>query len=180
MRALISIFLISIVSAVALAAPTPLGSSSFILAEKPNIYRSPLGFSLHTEGVRWSATEARAKSDFIVAAFTKDTDTTNVRGAFTVRVDSIKKDQDLDSYVKKWIKDYPRLGFEVLTSKKVNVNGEVGFLLDLVNRDNKMQLRQLLFIKNQNVVNLSCRDQLKDFTDTLKDCNQIFRNFSWN
>lgn len=162
-----------------MAAPTPLGSSSIILQKYPNIYLSPLGFQIHTAQTDWTAINAQMKSEFIVAAFTKDTEDSDVRAAFTVRVDKLKKPITTEQYAKKWLKDYPRLGFEVLTSKKVSINGQIGFLLDLVNRDNKMQLRQLLFVKNRHVVNLTCRDQMKDFTQSLQDCNKIFRNFNW-
>lgn len=162
-----------------MAAPIPVSTSSAVLNAKPGIYLSPLGFQLDTSDTGWRPVDAQGKSEFIVAAYVKETSDPEVQGAFTVRVDKIAAPTSVEAYAKKWLKDYPRLGFEILTAKKVNVSGEIGFLLDLVNRDNKMQLRQLLFTKRNHVVNLACRDQMKDFTATLADCNKIFRSFSW-
>lgn len=161
------------------AAPIPLTTSSALLTQKPGVYISPLGFRVDASDTGWSVVDPQGKSEFIVAAYVKEKGDPEVQGAFTVRVDNLSQPTSAEEYAKKWLKDYPRLGFEILTAKTVKVEGQIGFLLDLVNRDNKMQLRQLLFTKRRHVVNLACRDQMKDFTNTLNDCNKIFRSFSW-
>ena len=174
-------FVLSILffSQYALGAPTPIGSSSLLLNERPNIYRSPLGFELHTDDTDWVAVPKAQNSKYIVATYLKNSKSSGVQAAFTVRVDDLDKNIAVERYIRKWIKDYPRLGFEILTSKKVKLNKETGYLLDLLNRDSKMQIRQLLFVKNKHIINLSCRDQVQGFTETLKDCNKIFRTFNF-
>jgi hypothetical protein len=52
-------------------------------------------------------------------------------------------------------------------------------VLDLINRDNGRQLRQVVFLKKQKAVILTCRDQVSTFKDSLKNCNQIIRTFQW-
>ena len=80
---------------------------------------------------------------------------------------------------KQWLKDYPRLGFEILATKKIRLNNQVGFLLDLISRDNHIQLRQVLFLKGRHAVNITCRDHQDQFDQSLRQCNDIIRTFTW-
>lgn len=175
----ISIIIFSGFASLAFAAPIPLTGSSMLLNEKPGIYRSPLGFHIDAARTGWKQFQPNEENKFLATVYRSEEADNGVQAALTVRVDSIDKNEDLDVYTKKWMKDYPRLGFNILASKKVRVGNQVGFLIDLINRDNNIQLRQLLFVKNENVVNLTCRDHYKQFNDTLKSCNEIFRTFTW-
>jgi hypothetical protein len=160
---------------IALAAPIPFTSTSRLTSEKSGIYRSPLGFTIHAGNSGWQATSPTVKNDFVVATYKS----TNDASALTVRVDEIKKPISLDEYSKKWLKDYPRFGFDVLTAKKVRVGSEVAYMLDFVSPENKKQLRQILFVKNKNAVTLTCRGDQTDFSKTVRSCNEIIRNFRW-
>lgn len=143
------------------------------------MYRSPLGFRIHSGGTGWKQVAPPTDNPFLSTVYRNENSADGVQAALTVRVDTTASKEDLDGYAKKWIKDYPRLGFEVMTAKKVQVSGEVGFMLDLINRENQIQLRQVLFVKNNKVVNLTCRDHFREFNVTLKSCNEIFRTFAW-
>ncbi|MEK6554888.1 MAG: hypothetical protein AABZ31_06600 [Bdellovibrionota bacterium] len=160
----------------ALAAPIPFTSSSQLISEKNGIYRSPLGFSIHAGTSGWKPAAPTVKNDFVVATYKSDVDSS----ALTVRIDEIKKPITLDEYSKKWLKDYPRFGFDVLTAKKVRVGKEIGYMLDFVSPENKKQLRQILFVKNKNAVTLTCRGEQVGFSKTVRQCNEIIRNFKWN
>jgi hypothetical protein len=160
---------------IALAAPIPFTSTSLLTSEKSGIYRSPLGFTIHAGNSGWQAASPTVKNDFVVATYKS----TNDASALTVRVDEIKKPISLDEYSKKWLKDYPRFGFDVLTAKKVRVGSEVAYMLDFVSPENKKQLRQILFVKNKNAVTLTCRGDQTDFSKTVRSCNEIIRNFRW-
>jgi hypothetical protein len=161
------------------AAPAPLTGSSLLLTEKPGVFRSPLGFRIDAADTGWKQIPPPEDNPFLSVVYRSNKSNDGVQAALTVRVDSTDANEDLDTYTKKWMKDYPRLGFEVLTAKKVRVTDEVGFMIDLINRENQIQLRQVLFIKNDKVVNLTCRDHYREFNDTLKSCNEIFRSFRW-
>ena len=160
---------------IALAAPIPFTSTSLLTSEKSGIYRSPLGFTIHAGNSGWQATSPTVKNDFVVATYKSSTDAS----ALTVRIDEIKKPISLDEYSKKWLKDYPRFGFDVLTAKKVRVGNEVAYMLDFVSPENKKQLRQILFVKNKNAVTLTCRGDQTDISKTVRSCNEIIRNFRW-
>lgn len=161
-----------------LAAPMPLTSSSVFISSKKGLFHSPLGFSIHSANTDWVQMPPPKGNSYIETIYRAGTDD-HIQAALTVRTDKMTKAQSLDAYAKKWMKDYPRFGFDVLAAKKVKVGEEVGFLLDLVSRDNSKQLRQILFVKNKNAVTLTCRDDQKSFSQTLKSCNEIIRTFRW-
>jgi hypothetical protein len=97
----------------------------------------------------------------------------------TVRVDKLEKDTTLDRYIGKWMKEYPRYGFDVLGSKPFLQAKNKGYVLDLVNRNQGKQLRQVVFLKRKNAVILTCRDRIATFQTSLKACNQIIKTFTW-
>jgi hypothetical protein len=160
------------------AAPIPLTSSSLYISAKPGLFQSPIGFSINSGSTNWVQVMSPKNNEFIEATYHSPGDE-NVQAALTMRHEKLSKPEELDSYSKKWMKDYPRFGFDVLAAKKVRVKNEVGFMLDLVNRENSKQLRQLIFVKNSNVVTLTCRDDAQNFLKTLKSCNEIIRTFRW-
>lgn len=163
----------------ALSAPIPLTSSSIFISAKKGLFQSPLGFSLHLAATNWVQIPKPNDNPYIETIYRASEDD-KVQAALTVRVDHLSKAMGLEAYSQKWMKDYPRFGFDILTSKKVRVGDEIGFMLDLVNRDNSKQLRQLLFVKNKSAVTLTCRDDVQNFPHTLKSCNEIIRTFHWS
>jgi hypothetical protein len=148
------------------------------MSEKKGLFRSPLGFALDSGHSNWEQVAAPQENPFIATIYRAE-NSSGIQAALTVRVDQLNEKTSLDSYAKKWLKDYPRFGFEILSSKKVKVGNQVAFLLDLINRENQKQLRQVLFLREKNAVTLTCRDQLKTFSNTLRSCNSIIRTFRW-
>ena len=98
----------------------------------------------------------------------------------TVRVDKIEQGLALDKYVQRWQKEYPKYGFDVLGSKPFVQGKDKGYVLDIINKTSKRQMRQVVFMKAENAVILTCRDEVQTFSSALKQCNQIIRSFSWN
>jgi hypothetical protein len=99
--------------------------------------------------------------------------------ALTVRVDQLEKDVALDRYVNRWLKEYPRYGFDVLNSKPFALDKQRAYVIDLVNRDGGKQVRQVIFMKKRTVAILTCRDRIAAFNESLKGCNDIIRTFHW-
>lgn len=99
--------------------------------------------------------------------------------ALSVRVDELRKQQSLKNYVKRWMQDYTRFGFDVLTAKQIKIGTQSAFLLDIVSRETKKQLRQVVFVRNKTAVTLTCRDHRDSFGKTVADCNQIVKSFEW-
>ncbi len=180
MTLILSLFisLAALNSTVALAAPIPLTSTSALISRNEGLYRSPLGFSIHASETGWKQLPPPNKNEYIVTMY--ENRSTSTPSALTVRVDELKRPTPLEEYSKKWLRDYPRFGFDVITAKKVRVGDNVGYMLDLLSRENKKQLRQLLFVKDKRAVTLTCRGDRDKFKTTVRDCNEIIRTFRWN
>src|SRR6185437_16609816 len=109
----------------------------------------------------------------------KSPEGTESEAILTVRTDKIAAHINAAKYAKKWLSDYPRFGFEILEAKKVNVEGQMAYMIDLVSHESSKQLRQVLFVRGDDAVTLTCRDKIQDFAKTLKSCDQIIRTFRW-
>ena len=166
---------LSLISSLAFAAPHP-GAS--MVTPKIGVYRSPLGFQIAAGDSGWQMAPASKESKYIAATFKAPGVKT---AALTVRVDQLEKDISLDNYMQKWLREYPRFGFDVLGSKPFIQNTRRGYVVDLINRENNKQMRQVVFLspKKKSAVILTCRDQIGTFKESLKPCNSIIRSFDW-
>ena len=163
------------------AAPLPSASLSRLAAPKLGVFKSPLGFELKAAADGWTAGEPPEGHRYIQAVYRGPTS----RGGhsapmLTVRADKLERPVTLDRYVQKWLREYPKYGFDVVGSKAFTQNHSRGYVLDLVNREGRKQLRQAVFLKKKTAVILTCRDQESSFKDALKGCNEIIRTFRWN
>lgn len=162
------------------AAPIPGTATSTLVSPQLGLFRSPLGFQLDSGKTGWAQAEAPADNRFIATIYKSPLRPAKGEpGTLTVRTDKLPKDIPIDKYVQRWMKEYPKYGFDVLGSAPFAQNKEKGYVLDLINRDSGRQLRQVVFVKKQTAVILTCRDQAASFKDSLKSCNQIIRTFKW-
>lgn len=194
----------ALVSLTASAAPIPGTATSKLVSPQIGLYHSPLGFQLNAAHTGWAhvappagnkyiATVYRAEPGSVAAQMHADLHSAGnvvnggkalaaAKGApatLTVRIDNLEKETTLDKYIGKWMKEYPRYGFDVLGSKPFLQAKNKGYVLDLVNRDQGKQLRQVVFLKQKNAVILTCRDRVATFQTSLKACNEIIKTFTW-
>ncbi|MCM2280752.1 MAG: hypothetical protein NDI61_02770 [Bdellovibrionaceae bacterium] len=164
------------------AAPMPATSTSKLVAPQLGLFRSPLGFEINAGGSGWIHSQGPRDSKFVQTVY-RAPESANQdgesRASLTVRVDKLEKAIAMPKYVQRWQKEYPKYGFDVLGSKPFTQGKLNGYVLDLVNRDSKKQIRQVVFIKKTAAVILTCRDDANSFKDSLKGCNQIIRTFDW-
>lgn len=174
----IAVFLLFVATgSLALAAPIP-GSGKKAMP-KLGVYKSPKGFQINLAGSEWLPSAPPKKTKRIAAMFRSPHLKNNMRGTMTVRVDELKKRLPLKKYVKRWTKQYPKFGFDVLGAKKFSLRGQKGYVIDLVNRKKERKLRQVIFMKGRRAVLMTCRDHMKSFKTTLKQCNQLVKGFQW-
>ena len=174
----------SLLGTFAVAAPFPGTATSTLVAPQIGMFRSKAGFQLNAGESGWQQSEPPVDNKFIATLYKArlPAGAKIEPGSLTVRVDQLAKNQKditLDKYVARWLREYPRYGFDVLGSKPFTQNKERGYVLDLINRDNGRQLRQVVFLKKQRAVILTCRDLAASFKDSLKSCNQIIKTFQW-
>lgn len=161
------------------AAPfTGMGNPTFV-PEKPGLFFSPKGFRLDSSGTAWVQLAPPKQIPSLAAIYQAPIAVNGQIPALTVRVDELRQKQPMKSYVKRWMQDYNRFGFDVLTAKPVKIGEHQAFLLDIISRETKKQLRQVLFMREKTAVILTCRDQRETFSKTVQDCNQIIKSFDW-
>src|SRR5665213_2532777 len=161
------------------AAPFPGTSSSPLVSAKPGAFYSTRGFRLNSAQTAWIQSAPPKHIPSLVTVYRSPSPFNGQQPALTVRVDDLRHALALKAYVKKWMKDYTRFGFEVLTAKPIKINENQAFLLDIVSRETQKQLRQVVFMREKTAVILTCRDGRESFSKTVQDCNEIVKTFEW-
>lgn len=161
------------------AAPHPATSTSFLIGKDSGRFISQHGFLLNSAATEWVHAPAPKDIASVETVYKAPDSETGVQAALTVRVDDLKEDLGLKNYIQQWLKDYHRLGFDILASQPVKVGNYKAYMLDLLHGESKKQLRQVIFVRRKKAVVLTCRDHKESFLTTLKSCNEIIRSFRW-
>ncbi|MCB0407533.1 MAG: hypothetical protein KDD34_04955 [Bdellovibrionales bacterium] len=161
------------------AAPHPATSSSFLIGMNSGRFISQYGFVLNAANTHWIHQRTPRDIKNIETVYAAPKTNNGVQPSLTVRVDELTSNSTMKDYVSKWVNDYPRLGFDILASKKVKVGPYLAQMIDFVHNDTQKQLRQVIFVKDQKAVIFTCRDYKQTFLETLKSCNEIVRTFHW-
>lgn len=172
--------LIFLVLSFAFASPIPLSLSSQSLGLEKDLFVSKkYNFKISAKNTDWFLNPIVKTNSNIISEYRSEKIFYGVQPAITLRVDEMNKNTTLKNYMKTWMKDYPKLGFQILKSKAFKLNGEMAFLLDLYNPDNKRQLRQVITLKDKKIAIMTCRSHYKAFKSIINDCNKITQNFKW-
>ena len=149
--------------------------------DKPKLgfYKSAFGFEIKNDGTDWIQTDPPKKSRFVETVYRSPIIRNNVQASFTIRVDNMKNRIDLKNYVKKWAKEYPKYGYDVLGSQPFRDGKDWGYVIDLINPSKNRQLRQIIRMNGNVAVLMTCRDHSATFNNSLKECNKIAKNFKW-
>ena len=104
-------------------------------------------------------------------------------GFLAIKTETLTSPMTVEAYAKKWIRDYSYYGFDVLGAKAF-AQGEAqnkthGYVVDLAHAKKAKQIRQVIFVKEKTAVILTCADDKIQFTNTLVNCNNILKTFSW-
>lgn len=161
------------------SAPIPGTSTSTVISKEKGIFFSELGFKLSAKNTDWLLTPPPTDSKYMLTLYKAPKTEGETRGSLSVRLDRLKEKQTLRNYVKKWLRRYPRFGFDVLGAKTFKNKGSAGYVIDLVNRDEHKQLRQVIYMGPSSAIVMTCRDSVDGFKESLKQCNQIIRSFEW-
>jgi hypothetical protein len=173
------LLILGVLLSVAWAAPFPGTTSSSLVSAKPGAFYSTKGFRLNSAQTAWIQSAPPKHIPSLVTVYKSPAPMNGQQPALTVRVDDLRRIEPLKTYVKKWMKDYTRFGFEVLTAKPIKVNENQAFLLDIISRETQKQLRQVVFVREKTAVILTCRDGRDSFAKTVQDCNEIMKTFEW-
>ena len=161
---------------IAVAAPHPATSTSALTAPEKGLYFLHKGFSLKTEGTTWVPV---ANVDTLLDTVRFAPREMAKGGSLSIRTDKVSKEATLDLYTRKWMRDYPNYGFEVLATKKFSLNGSPALLVDMLSRSKNKQIRQVVLKNNDRVAIMTCLDDKESFSKSLVQCNQIMKSFAW-
>ena len=134
-------------------------------------------FNIHAKGTDWLASPQQGSPTF--TRYMAPQSLYSVRPSLTLRFDQLSPTQNLNTYAKKYLADYPRLGLKVLRHQQVRVGSRLAYLVDLADTKSSKQLRQVLLAHNKQVAVLTCRAHQKAFKSVLSSCHRIIKNFKW-
>ena len=131
MRNKLLLLILVLISGTLYAAPHPSTSSSFLIGQEKGRFFSQHGFLIHANNTQWRHKSPPKGIKNVETIYSAPDRKNGMQASLTVRVDSLKKSKSLKSYLKKWMRDYQRFGFEVLQSRKVKVGDNLAELVDL-------------------------------------------------
>lgn len=155
------------------AAPYPATGSSLMTNPEKGLFFGGQGFQLGTLNSRWILNSTDSENQ--VRYSHSESDTASVM----VRSDELAINSSLETYAKKWMKDYSSYGFDVLGARTFSEKSVRGMVVDLMNKAKQKQVRQAIYVKDKKAVIITCMDDPKSFLGTLSQCNQLIKNFSW-
>ncbi len=163
---------------VALAAPYPATSSSALTTPEKGLYFLHRGFTLKTEGTDWVPVSNSEQSLLDTVRFSSKENSKS--GSLSIRTDKVAKNASLELYTRKWMRDYPNYGFEVISAKNFSLNGSPALVVDMLSRTKNKQIRQVILKNEDRVAIMTCLDDKKNFSKSLQSCNQIMKTFAWS
>lgn len=145
------------------------------------IPQEPIKFDLSTKGTGWEIATAPPDAKNVKRFFRGPLSAKkNSQPTLTVRVEPLaEKESDLKDYLKRWLKDYPKFGYNVLGHKPFKLDGHQAYVIDVVSVAGDRQARQVLSLRGNEAVLLTCLDQKDSFLNALPACNQIIRSLKW-
>lgn len=170
------LILFSLITLASWSAPFPVTGTSLMTDPEEGRFLEPYGFRLKATNLKWTVVPDEKVSIFQTFRFAP---THNQTAQLTVRKDDLGQHKNLEVYAKKWMREYPQYGFEILTTRNMQLGGGDALLIDLVHRGKSQQIRQLVLHKNKKVVILTCLDEITKFRSTVSECNQMMTSFSW-
>lgn len=144
------------------------------------------GFSLSTDGTAWKLDqkevpapldwrEVHAQLEGVTYSHQK-----YPSARLRVEVEDLKSKATLESYTKRWVKDYYQYGFKILANKPMKLNGIPTVVYDLLSRGQDVQIRQVIQVHKGRAVVLTCSDERENFAKSVPACNAVASRIEWS
>lgn len=169
--------LASFCATAALAAPYPATSSSVLTDPAKGVFFHGFGFRLNNLEPTWAAVPSIGQEVFDSVRF--EPRTGGGDSTLSIRMDRLPEKSNLETYARKWMRDYPTYGFDVRGTKTLTLGGGRALLIDMIQKSKNRQLRQVILQKDEKVAILTCMDDQSAFAATLHACNRLIRGFEW-
>lgn len=165
-----------------LASPFP---GEVLLRPQSGLFWLSQGFRLGTQGTGWLLEEKPVATpvDFQIVHGSLEGATYIHNKVPTARlrveIEPLKAKATLESYTKRWVKDYYQYGFKILASKPLKLKGTPTVVYDLLSRSQDVQIRQIIQVREGRALIMTCSDGRQTFAQSLKDCNAMAANIDW-
>lgn len=165
------------------AAPYPATSSSAVLSEGSS-FHSKWGFDIQKNDLHWTKLLPDSSDPYHLITYRPSVIAPDSQASLNIRVDPVSKRSGekkivLKSYLDYWLKQYPKLGLEVLSHKYTLFNGKKAVQVESYNTQTNMQLRQYIVWEKNNALLFSCSDKKDSFVVSLYACEQILQSIQW-
>lgn len=168
-----ALWLILIFQTQLLAAPHPLTGSSIINLPSNSFAFSQMGFSLDSIPSNWIYNKAdTASADVIEIGPTGKT-------LISFRLENVSMKTQLETYVRKYLRDYNQYGFEVISLQSYSKSHTPSVIVDLSQKNKNTKSRQVFFYRKNKMIIATCADQSDTYEKTVSLCNQILATFKW-
>lgn len=179
---LLIVFSLFTLPAVAFGAPFP---GELLLRPQSGLFWLSRGFRLGTAGTPWKLDEKSLPSPMDLNSVHTPLEGATYSHALIptarlrVEVEELRAKATLESYSKRWVKDYYQYGFRILASKPLKLNGTPTIVYDLLSRNQDVQIRQVIQVHQGQAVILTCSDTRKSFSQSVSACNAMAGNLEW-
>lgn len=174
------ILFMTVSTGAALAAPHPATGSSLLTDPAKGLFAHGFGFRLHDLADTWIPVPVLTESPLESLRFEpKLAQGEKSDAAISIHFEKMDRKQSLESYARKWIREYPNYGFEMLGTKGVLIRGQKALLVDLTQNNKNRQIRQTVLQDQDRVMIVTCLDRKDQFQQTLSACNRLLRGLEW-
>lgn len=173
-------FLVLTLPLFSLAAPFPTTGSSAVNSPKWNTAFSQMGFSFKLVSDEWVYLENPSQSRLPAnQQIDMGFKTLSESARLSLKTENYLGKVNLESYAKKYLRDYNQYGFEVISSKSVKINNIPAVVIDLIQKNKLTQSRQVFLGADNKIAIVSCIDKTDYFTMTSSMCTQLLNNYNW-
>lgn len=162
------------------AAPFPGGPSTRLASALKTIPFYGKGFSISSDGTSWKWIESEKSTDETLdISYRLEGEEVNLQPSLRLTASDLSKSISVEDYGKQFISEYSSLGFQVLGTQPFSQKGAKGLVVDLFHRRSNKKLRQVFFIREKTVVQITCQQDTNKFSKVLDQCNRWIKNFTW-
>ncbi len=162
------------------AAPHPGTGSSILNQPRGGAVFSQMGFKLTAVPTGWnliSDDRIDINKDLQIELAKRNSNTTDHMGRISFKAEHTKTKVDLETYVKKFLRDYNQYGFDVSGLQSLREKHSV--IVDINQKNKKTRSRQMFFQNGTRIVTATCTDEFENFDKTITECNQVFSGLVW-
>jgi len=167
-------------SHIIIAAPIPTTGSSIVNSPQWNTAFLQMGFTLKNVSNDWIFLNNSNSKIALNHEISLGLRTLSNTARLHLKTETFKAKISVESYVKKFLRDYNQYGFELLSSKTMTLNNSNVVVVDLMQKNKSTQSRQIFFNHKDKILTATCIDKSDFFQMTSSMCNQLLNNLTWN